>query len=249
MDHYDNHALKECKIWQMEMARPPGVRDQLTKAAQVRINRLYPEKVHQVITAAIKNMVKAVIEGADFTNRSPENYSNWAVMEEKVKERVKFYSTSAAAEGIATGYGGILLTFADLPLWLTLKMKMLFELAALYGYDTSKYRERLFILYIFQIAFCSQQQRNKTLPIIKNWNQHQNKLPNNINDFDWRTFQIEYRDYLDIAKLFQMIPGFGAIVGGIVNHTHTQKLGRYAMNAYRSRLLDIEGFIQLDPLG
>lgn len=238
MNANDQRALYECQQWQDEMSRPPDLRDKLTKAAQVRINRLYPEKVHQVMTSAIKNMVKAVIEGADFTNRHPEDMSNWVVMEEKVKERIKFYTTSAAAEGIATGYGGILLGFADLPLWLTIKMKMLFELSAIYGFDTSKYRERLFILYIFQLAFSSQQQRNKTFKIIKNWNQHQNKLPVNMNDFDWRTFQVEYRDYLDIAKLFQLIPGFGAVVGGIVNHTHTNKLGRYAMNAFRTRLLE-----------
>jgi uncharacterized protein (DUF697 family) len=242
MNTYDQHALLESKQWQLEMSREPGIRDQLTKAAQVRINRLYPEKVHKVITSTIKNMVKAVLEGADYTNRPPQDYANWAIMEEKVKERVKFYSTSAAAEGIATGYGGILLGLADLHLWLTLKMKMLFEMSAIYGFDTNKYRERLFILYIFQIAFCSQQQRNKTFKVIKHWNQYQTKLPDSINDFDWMTFQIEYRDYLDIAKLFQLIPGFGAVVGGIVNHTHTNKLGRYAMNANRTRLLDVETY-------
>ena len=34
-----------------------------------------------------------------------------------------------------------------------------------------------------------------------------------MNQFDWRTFQQEYRDYIDLAKLAQMLPGVGAVVG------------------------------------
>ena len=70
-----------------------------------------------------------------------------------------------------------------------------------------------------------------------NWEKESKKF-NDINDFDWRSFQIEYRDYIDLAKLFQLIPGFGAAIGIFVNLKLTDKLGHAAMNAYRMRLWD-----------
>jgi hypothetical protein len=45
----------------------------------------------------------------------------------------------------------------------------------------------------------------------------------------------EYRDTIDVAKLFQLVPGIGAPVGAYVNHRFTYRLGTTAMNAYRMR--------------
>ena len=68
-----------------------------------------------------------------------------------------------------------------------------------------------------------------------NWETHKELLPDDMNDFNWRTFQLEYRDYIDLAKLLQLIPGVGAIVGTLVNYKYTNKLGKNTMNAYRLR--------------
>lgn len=62
-------------------------------------------------------------------------------------------------------------------------------------------------------------------------------MPDDIHQFDWRRFQQEYRDYLDIAKLAQLIPIIGAPVGLVVNYRLVRKLGVTAMNAYRMRIL------------
>lgn len=112
---------------------------------------------------------------------------------------------------------------------------MLYEIAALYGYDVRDYRERLYMLRIFQLAFSSQQQRNEVFSQIEHWEDYSQNLPYDINAFDWRTFQLEYRDYLDLAKLAQMIPGIGAAVGLVVNYRLTRHLGKTAINAYRMR--------------
>jgi len=54
---------------------------------------------------------------------------------------------------------------------------------------------------------------------------------------DWQSFQQEYRDTIDLAKLLQFLPGFGAVVGAVANYRFLDELGRTAMNAYRMRLL------------
>ena len=95
-----------------------------------------------------------------------------------------------------------MLGLVDFPLLLSIKMKFLFEAAAVYGFDTNEYEERLFILHVFQLAFSSDETRKETLSIIENW--EEKKLW--IAEMDWRDFQQEYRDYIDLVKMFQLIP-------------------------------------------
>jgi len=235
MTLYETHIAAELDHWQQRMQKPPSFSNQLAKRLQNRINRAIPEKIHQAITLSIKQMTRAVFFGAGFTTRTPVKPESLEHCEKKVLERISFYRNTAAAEGAITGAGGILLGLADFPIWLTLKMKMLFEIAALYGYDTSRYQERVFMLHIFELCFSSALHRNKIYAILADWKNHEKKLPPDMNDFDWRNFQQEYRDYIDIAKLLQLIPGIGAAVGAVVNHRLTNRLGETAMNAYRMR--------------
>jgi hypothetical protein len=154
-----------------------------------------------------------------------------------VAGRINFYRKAGAAEGGVTGAGGFVLALADFPLLLSLKMKMLFEIASLYGYNVGDYRERVYILYVFQLAFSSQERRQDVYRHLANWPEHSRQLPEDINQFDWLRFQQEYRDYIDLAKMAQLIPGIGAAVGIIVNYRLINQLGRTAMNAYRMRML------------
>ena len=71
---------------------------------------------------------------------------------------------------------------------------------------------------------------------MKSWDEYTSKLPDDINQFDWRSFQQEYRDYIDLAKMAQLLPGIGAVVGVIANYQLINKLGETAMNSYRMRL-------------
>ena len=244
MTLYESHTTAELEVWKRRMQSEPSFTSQLAKRLQNRINRAIPEKIHVAITTAIREMTRAVLFGAGFTTRTPVRPESLETCEAKVMERIKFYRNTAAAEGALTGAGGILLGLADFPLWLSLKMKMLFEIATLYGHDITRYQERVYMLHIFELCFSSPLHRNKVFSILADWENLEKSLPQNINEFDWRSFQQEYRDYIDIAKLLQLIPGIGAAVGALVNHRLTMKLGKTAMNAYRMRwsgLKSLEG--------
>jgi len=237
MTPYERLILREVNRWKNAMERNPFIANKATKGMQSRINRLIPEKLHKVITEAVKQMTRTVILGAKFTSSRPQSGDSLEIIEAGIKERIKFYRSAAAAEGAVTGFGGFLTGLADFPLWLSIKMKMLFEIASRYGFDVKDYKERIYILHIFQLTFSSQQHRNQIFKIIVDWENQKAMLPDDIHKFDWRTFQLEYRDYIDLVKLFQLIPGIGAAVGLIVNHRLTNKLGKCAINAYRMRLL------------
>ncbi|HMJ70194.1 MAG TPA: EcsC family protein [Cyclobacteriaceae bacterium] len=237
MDEYDYErtAAKELKTWKRAMQRKQPLLGVIARQVQSRINRAIPDKVHEAITSAIKQMTRAVCFGAEFTTSRVLQSTSLQERETKIDSKIKLYSRTAAVEGAVTGGAGILLGLADFPLWLTVKMKMLFDIAALYGHDVKDFRERIYLLYIFEATFSKQGRRREIFPIFRDWDQYAKALPDDIDKFDWKTFQQEYRDYIDLAKLLQLVPGIGAPIGAIVNLRLTNKLGRMAKNAYRLR--------------
>ena len=179
-------------------------------------------------------MVKATLVGSNITTKKGKStVLSLYERDELFKEKLSSFRKTAVIEGAGTGAGGIMLGLVDFPLLLSIKMKFLFEAAAVYGFDTNEYEERLFILHVFHLAFSSEETRKETLYIIENWDEE--KLL--IADMDWRDFQQEYRDYIDLVKMFQLIPGFGAIVGAFANYNLLDQLGEAAMNSYRLRIM------------
>ena len=235
MTEYEITVQRELKEWQRKMIGSPGFINSLSKRVQDKINKLIPERVHQAVTTAIKKMINAVLFGAQMTSSTPDSYQSLEIKEAIVAEKIKFYRNTAAAEGGITGAGGILLGLADFPLLLGIKLKMLFEIATVYGFDVDDYKERVFILYIFQLAFSSHKHRKNIYLKMHDWQQQQRKFPDNVDQFDWRVLQQEYRDYIDLAKMAQLIPVIGAPVGIVVNYRLIKKLGETSMNAYRMR--------------
>lgn len=235
---YEERARAELDRWQREMLAEPGLLNQAARRLQRKVNSYIPERVHETVTSVIRRMIEAVLTGSQFGAPTPLEHLSLAEREALVLKRIGFYKRTAAAEGGITGAGGIALGLADFPLLLTIKLKLLFDIAALYGYGADDYKERLYLLAIFQLAFSSDAHRYDTYTQIANWRSHRKTLPERIEDYDWRTLQQEYRDYVDLAKLAQLLPIVGAPVGFVVNNRLVKKLGVTAMNAYRMRWFD-----------
>jgi len=217
--------------------RRPTILNWLSKKMQVKINSIIPEKVHLAITVTLKQMIRGVLFGAEHTTAHPLSNLSIQAREEIVFKKIEAYRKTAAIEGGITGAGGLLLGLADFPILIGIKLKLLFDIASIYGFDTGDYKERIYILHIFELAFSSHQHRRKVYLEMTDWEKKSKSLPANINEFDWRNFQQEYRDYIDLAKMAQLIPVIGAPVGFWVNNRLIKKLGITAMNAYRMRLI------------
>jgi hypothetical protein len=237
MISYEDRALRELNEWKRIMRKKPSIVEKATKGVQRSFNRILPDKYHEIVTSSIKNLTKAVLFGSEYTTKPPITNLSLAKREELVKGKTKFYTATAVIEGAATGAGGIILGLTDFPLLLSIKMKYLYEVAMIYGFDVSEYKERLYILHIFQLAFSSKGNVNLVFEKMNNWEEYTNSLPSDLNNFDWQSFQQEYRDYIDLAKVLQMVPGIGAIVGSYVNNSLMKKLSETAMQAYRMRIL------------
>jgi uncharacterized protein (DUF697 family) len=233
METYEQLVHEQLFHWNKKMMQKSGLLQRLSKRAQMKVNELIPEKVHEVVTESIKKMTQAALVGSDFLTPAKDVSSLSLEEREKlVSDKIKKYKKMAALEGAGTGAGGIFLGLADFPLLLSIKMKFLFEAATLYGFDVKKYEERLFILHVFQLAFSGDEHRQRIYHIIKYWDREKERLI----DVDWRVFQQEYRDYIDFAKMLQLVPGIGAFVGAVANYNLLEHLGETAMNCYRLRL-------------
>ncbi|MFZ3578840.1 EcsC family protein [Virgibacillus sp. DJP39] len=241
MTEYERKVNRDIKDWKEKILKQSSLFNRMSKKVQTRINGLIPERVHKVVTESIKNMVKATLFGSNLTTKKIQSEGmSLSERDHLVKEKLTNYRKTAVVEGAGTGAGGIFLGLADFPLLLSIKMKFLFDAASVYGFDTRQYEERLFILHVFQLAFSNDEKRKETFYIIENWEEQKKTLV----DMDWQVFQQEYRDYIDLIKMFQLIPGLGAIVGAYANYNLLDQLGETAINAYRMRLLGDSPLVQ-----
>lgn len=236
MISYNDRALQELELWKRKMRKKPSIIDRASKGAQNKFNSVLPDAYHDIFTVAVKNLTKAVLFGSKYVTKEPIENMPLIDREQLVKEKTKIYKTTAVIEGAATGAGGIILGLTDLPLLLSIKIKYLYDVASIYGFDIRDYKERLYILNIFQLAFSSKSNGNKVFKIMEGWEEYRDLLPDDINSFDWETFQQEYRDYIDLAKFLQLVPGIGAVVGVYANNKLMKKLSETATQAYRMRI-------------
>lgn len=234
MDAYEQAASADLEAWKKKLMKKSGMFSRVSKKAQNKFSGVLPDKVHQVITDSMKSLVNGVLNGSEYIHKDKDvSMLSFEQKEKWVRGKIETYTKTATVEGAGTGAGGIFLGLADFPLLLSIKMNFLFEAVHLYGFDVKAFEERLFILYVFQLAFSSDEKKQETLLLLENWDEQKEKLAG----LDWQTFQQEYRDYIDLVKMLQLVPGIGAVVGAYANYNLLQHLGETVMNCCRMRLL------------
>ena len=233
----DETALRaEVEAWRARLLKRPGLWDRATRGTQDRINRIIPERVHAIVTSGVEAMTKGILFGSDLIQTRPRSEGSLALRERRARAMIKTYRNTAGLEGGVAGAGGFVLAAADFPALMAIKVRMLGDVVGAYGWGGDTVRERLFLLHIFHLAFASAKRRPEALAELERWIAGTDQ-PKAITDYDWRRFQIEYRDYIDLAKLAQLIPVVGAPIGAVVNWRLVERLGETAMMACRMRWL------------
>ncbi|MBM7097787.1 EcsC family protein [Bacillus sp. H-16] len=238
---YIDQVTREMDRFERKIYRKPSMPQALARKWQGKVNNKIPEKIHQTVSESIRHMIRAALTGSSYL--SDQKLVTWGSLKEReaiLEERKTMYKRTAAVEGAGTGAGGILLGLADFPLLLSIKMKFLFDAAKIYGYDVNDYGERLYLLHVFQLAFSKEKSRIQCYERLLNWEEEAEKLQvggKSYQALDWKTFQLEYRDFIDLPKTLQLIPGFGAIAGAWANYHFLDLLADNAQHAYRKRWL------------
>ena len=232
---YESWARGEVAHWRAQVLKPPSALDRAARGVQGRINQIIPEKVHAAVTTVIEGMTRTILTGADLTTARPLIGASLAERDRRALAAIDGYRATAAVEGGVAGAGGFVLALADFPALLVLKIKLLFDLSAIYGHEAEVFAERLYILALFQLAFSGAEHRAQVFHGLEGWETREH--PADFEHFDWRTFQREYRDFIDLAKMAQLIPVVGAPIGAFVNWRLLERLGDTAVNGYRMRWL------------
>ncbi|MCL2719544.1 MAG: EcsC family protein [Lachnospiraceae bacterium] len=234
MNAYHKQIEKELDKWYAKVITPPKPLKKKTTDLQLKARKLIPGKVQDSITAIVRTLIKAVMHGSGYAPKTSE-YLGLSLAESDylILRSFQNYKKVAVSGGVLTGAGGFITGLADLPTLVGVKINFLFKCATLYGFDVNDQNERLFILYIFQLAFSNHEHRLHCFNKLVEWGDEIDESEK----IDWETFQLEYRDYLDIAKLLQLIPIIGAPAGAIANNSLMETLCENAMNVYRMRIL------------
>jgi hypothetical protein len=222
------------EAWRARVLKRPGLWDKASRATQERINRAVPERVHAIVTAGVEAMTRGILTGSEVLKARPPTGGSLAAREAKARALIRTYRNTAGVEGGVAGAGGFVLAAADFPALMAIKVRMLADIVAVYGWGGGAARERLFLLHVFHLAFASAGRRPEALKALEDWIAGANQ-PESVGDYDWRRFQQEYRDYIDLAKLAQLIPVVGAPIGAVVNWRLVDRLGETAMMACRMR--------------
>ncbi|MBB6454680.1 cation transport regulator ChaB [Salirhabdus euzebyi] len=234
MQTYEQQVLYEALKWERKQLKKASMFKVASKSVQTKINNKIPDKVHAVITDSIKKMIEAALTSSSYIYKMDID-SNWNFQqrEEAVKTRLETYRKTAMIEGAGTGAGGLWLGLADFPMLLSIKMKFLFDAGQLYGKDVTSYEEKMFLLHLFMLAYSSDKKKKEVLERVVHWEQ----VKGYWKEVDWKDLQQEYRDTIDLVKMLQLVPGFGAFIGAWANSKLLTQLGETAINGFRLRLL------------
>ncbi|KOR88106.1 EcsC family protein [Paenibacillus solani] len=148
-------------------------------------------------------------------------------------KRVKF----AAAQGAATGIGGVFTIAADLPMVLGQSLKVLQEMALCYGYDPNDSRERVFIVKCLQFASADIVGKKAVLEELANIDDEQATEQVFSQLQGWREVVQSYTDNFGMKKLFQLIPIAGVVFGSISNKGTISDVAETGKMLYKKRRL------------
>ncbi|MGC5326091.1 EcsC family protein [Brevibacillus sp. SYSU BS000544] len=148
---------------------------------------------------------------------------------------IESHKKMATVQGATTGIGGIFTLLIDIPLILGISLKVLQELAIVYGYHPHEKKERIFIVKCLQ--FSSSDIVGKKAIIEDLARMGEEDAPNQTMSQiqGWREVLITFRDNFGWKKLFQIIPIAGMIFGAYFNRKSIEDVAEVGKMMYRKR--------------
>ncbi|MBH8606633.1 EcsC family protein [Thermoactinomyces sp. CICC 10521] len=151
---------------------------------------------------------------------------------EKLKES---RSEWAMIQGATTGIGGIFTLAIDIPALLGLSLKVLQEMALVYGYNPLEKRERIFIVKCLQFASADYVGKQAVISYLTRFQEGEIQRESISELQGWREVVATYGENFGWKKLFQMVPVIGIIFGAFLNRSTVEDVAEAGMMLYRKR--------------
>ena len=143
-------------------------------------------------------------------------------------------SCVTTAEGIGLGILGI--GVPDIPIFLGMLLKGIYETAASYGYDYNKKEEQILILRMISAGLADGAEKRKADTYVEEWMSDMKRETMSLFEAEVRGASKALSDVMLTAKFVQGLPVVGAL-GGINNPLVYQKILQYVMLKYKKRYL------------
>ncbi|WP_445491121.1 EcsC family protein [Niallia sp. 03133] len=143
----------------------------------------------------------------------------------------------AALQGASTGVGGFLTLSLDIPVLLSMQIKLLQDIALCYGYEPNEKKERIFIVKCLQFVSADVVGKKTILNQLSNYDCNSEQIKREvISEMQgWREVVYAYRDSFGWKKLFQMVPVVGIVFGAFSNRSSIESIAEAADMFYRKR--------------
>lgn len=161
---------------------------------------------------------------------------NFKKIDKKAKGSKNLNSTISAIEGGVLGALGIGLP--DIPLFIAVIIKTIYEIALSYGYDYNRDEERAYILLLISASLSKgnrKKELNENLDRLSREVDKGNDIQLDLQEYT-KTASNVLSDAMLTAKFIQGFPVVGAI-GGLTNYTIIRKIGNYSSLKYKKRYL------------
>lgn len=149
------------------------------------------------------------------------------------ESRAKF----AAAQGAATGIGGIVTIAADIPMVMGMSLKVLQEMALCYGYNPDDPQERIFIVKCLQFSSADIVGKKAIIDELADYDNPEKQVEVISQMQGWREVFLSYSESFGWKKLFQLIPIAGMLFGSISNKSTIQDVAEAGKMLYKKRLI------------
>lgn len=170
------------------------------------------------------------------------NYAIGKSTDRKYRKRLDLHSRQSQMinSSISVIEGGVLGAFGiglpDIPLFLSLVMKSVYEIALSYGYHYETEEEKAYVLLLICTAMTKQERQKEFYQKLENLGESidYNMIPEINLEEHIKTTAGVLSESLLTAKFIQGIPLVGA-VGGIVNYNIIRKISKFAGVKYKKR--------------
>lgn len=222
-----------------------------------KIEEKIPQKLKDTLENAFYNGFKLVLEkGSKYIEKlydkdkiqlehDVNNYSldkkvtrkSINLMDSQGKKSKLINSTISTIEG--AGLGALGIGLPDIPLFIAMILKTIYEITLSYGFDYESEAEKIYILNLINVALTNGEEKiicNEELNEIEHKIDSDMKISKDLNLELRNTSQVLSENLL-MAKFIQGLPIIG-VLGSITNYRVINKVSKYARIRYKRRYLN-----------
>ena len=155
-------------------------------------------------------------------------------MEAAGKKSKLLNSAITTVEGIGLGALGV--GIPDIPVFLSMLLKGMYETAASYGYDYNKKEEQILILRMIVAGIANGTEKRKADRLVEEWLGFVPATEAITFEEEVKRASVALSDAMLMAKFIQGLPVVG-VAGGMSNPVVYQKVSQYAALKYKKRYL------------